>query len=573
MDYKNDPEYAEFLMYKNYEFKRLDDGSYYLISCKKKDAEEIIIPECVSGIEKGCFSSCAELCRVEFLGSLEMLDDYMFSGCESLDEIVFPKGLEIIGNGAFSGCKSLDEIIIPDGVKCIGDSAFSYCDGLTDIYLPPSLSSVGKDAFLGCTELMYVDVSDIGAWCHVRFANYTACPLCYEASLTLRGDDIEGLEIPESVTRLAPFVFANCSSIELVIFPRYIEYFSPLAFYRCSGIERFEVDSRNRSMRVVDDTFILSGNKLILAADSMEEFPDEIDEIAPGAFAPCTYSPWLEVMREDVRLSRGSLFGLENLEELTIPLRGPEANISFSALFDYRENTWETVLMAEAPQKLAYFCITNAEVLYRNTFDGLKSIQKLVLPDNLVRIEGWPFFGLKLPSLEIPVSVERIDSGIGLNTLKLKVGRGSPYTYKDGYLIDTRTSTLVSASYGKGTIPKGIKRIGCGAFFGDDTLVSVNIGDGVIEVDDYAFAKCSSLTSVRIMDSVKKLSCSAFSECAAIESVLFDNHMLWYGVPYSFRGGNKQMVNVSPSVPLKNMLKLLTSGSSDFAYLERKYKT
>ena len=63
--------------------------------------------------------------------------------------------------------------------------------------------------------------------------------------------------------------------------------------------------------------------------------------------------------------------------------------------------------------------------------------------------------------------------------------------------------------------------IGDSAFSGCKSLESVNIPDGVEEIEEYTFCGCESLTSVVIPDSVTALHKGAFSGCANITEIIY----------------------------------------------------
>ncbi len=64
-----------------------------------------------------------------------------------------------------------------------------------------------------------------------------------------------------------------------------------------------------------------------------------------------------------------------------------------------------------------------------------------------------------------------------------------------------------------------IARIGRGAFYGCESLKSVNIPNGVTTIEGGAFHECSSLLSVNIPNSVTAIERSAFSGCTSLQSV------------------------------------------------------
>ena len=51
----------------------------------------------------------------------------------------------------------------------IGNSAFYRCTGLTSIAIPSSVTNIRDRAFEDCLGLTSVHITDIAAWCNIRF--------------------------------------------------------------------------------------------------------------------------------------------------------------------------------------------------------------------------------------------------------------------------------------------------------------------------------------------------------------------------------------------------------------------
>ena len=70
-------------------------------------------------------------------------------------------------------------------------------------------------------------------------------------------------------------------------------------------------------------------------------------------------------------------------------------------------------------------------------------------------------------------------------------------------------------------IPDSVTRIGEWAFSDCTSLTSVDIGDSVTSIGEQAFCDCSSLTSVEIGDSVKSIGYGAFALCSDLTNVYY----------------------------------------------------
>lgn len=101
---------------------------------------------------------------------------------------------------------------------------------------------------------------------------------------------------------------------------------------------------------------------------------------------------------------------------------------------------------------------------------------------------------------------------------------GKPERRAEGWLMVQELSPAVRTQVKETkvmhiVIRPGTTMIGCKAFYGCESLVSVAIPNSVTHIGDGAFGGCSSLTSVKISDSVKEIGHSLFSKCLSLVAV------------------------------------------------------
>ena len=220
-------------------------GHHAFVSCSKLTS--ITIGSGVTSIGSNAFDYCSVLtkvniidlkawCEIEFYNSSSNPLCYAEKLClndEIVTDLVIPKGITKIENYAFCNCTSLTSVTIPDSVTSIGDCAFSNCSKLISITIPNSVTSIGGYAFSNCTSLEKVNITDLKAWCEIKFSRYDANPLYYAKNLYLNDVLVTNLVIPEGTTKIGNSAFCNCTSLTSITIPDSVTSIHYSAFSGC----------------------------------------------------------------------------------------------------------------------------------------------------------------------------------------------------------------------------------------------------------------------------------------------------------------------------------------------------
>ena len=223
----------------------------------------ITIPDSVTEIRNGAFSSCSSLTSITIPGSVTSIGFSAFSSCSGLTSITIPDSVTSIGNGAFSSCSGLTSITIPDSVTSIGNNAFQYCSSLTSITIPDSVTSIGERAFFNCHNLTSITIPD--SVTSIGNSAFSSCSgltsITIPDSVTSIGfsafsscSGLTSITIPDSVTLIYNYAFYGCSSLTSVTIPDSVTLIDENAFRGCSGLTRVYCKAIVPPI-IVNDTF------------------------------------------------------------------------------------------------------------------------------------------------------------------------------------------------------------------------------------------------------------------------------------------------------------------------------
>lgn len=193
--------------------KRIED--YAFENCTA--LTNIAFSDSITTIGNAAFSGCTSLEKIVLPSKLTSLGNVAFGGCNA--EIIFPLSLKSIPE---LGSNAVKKVTIPEGVETIGYQAFCSCSNLTEITLPSTITSIESEAFEGTGITSFNYPQNITNIPNGAFANTNLTEFSVPEKVTEIDDnafyncyDLTKISIPKSVTYIGSDVFKYCRNLTI----------------------------------------------------------------------------------------------------------------------------------------------------------------------------------------------------------------------------------------------------------------------------------------------------------------------------------------------------------------------
>ncbi len=393
---------GDWAFYKCKNLRRVESGSdlksigaYAFSECTA--LEVVILPEQLDEVGEYAFSGCTSLKSINLPLSLTKISDGLFADCESLESVrMFP--VTEIGYGAFYNCKKLKSIDLT-GVKEIGSSAFAGCESLEAIEIPAEVSTVTADMFYGCKSLNEISVSLLNTTFKVvdgvLLGDSKTRLILYPAGLTS-----DTYTIPETVTQIDMGAFAGCTQLKTIVVRETMTSIPYGAFVECTGLETV----------VLPDTLTEISSEAFVMCSNLKNIniPDSVTAIGSYAFGSCDSLQTIDIPKNVASIGDYAFFDCTGLKSINVSSENTEYVSVNGVLF----NKDKTILIAypAAKQDKEYVVPETVTQIASDAFYNAKNLEKVTMGENIELI-GWSAFSgcEKLTSIEIPDKVVDIE--------------------------------------------------------------------------------------------------------------------------------------------------------------------
>ena len=271
----------------------------------------VVIDSGVTSIGGGAFSGLTDLTSIAIPNSVTSIGDSAFGYCVGLTSITIPSSVTSIGNYTFYG-GSLTSITIPSSVTSIGNYTF-YGGSLTSITMGLGVASIGKNAFYGCYYLESVYYTGtIEQWCNIDFVDGLSNPLHYAHNLYINNKLVTELNIPNTVTQIRQYAFADYSKLTSITIPNSVTSIGDSAFSNCSNLTSITIPNSVTSIGSYAFSYCSNLTSVTFAENS------QLKSIGEYAFSYCSNLTSITIPNSVESIGNYAFKGCSKLESVTI---------------------------------------------------------------------------------------------------------------------------------------------------------------------------------------------------------------------------------------------------------------
>ena len=405
--------------------------------------------------------------------------------------VAFPDGMTSVGKSAFFSCTGLTELVIPDGVTDINDGAFRGCTAVTSITVPCSVRVVTTNyTFSDCTAVTTVHMTK-------GTGTMAAGPLPY-----VSGSGSVSVILDDGVQNISDKAFRNKRYLTSITIPSSVTDIADEAFYECSGLTSITIPS---SVTDIGDSAFYNCTGLQEIA-----IPDSVTNIGWGTFYGCAGLGSVTISNGVNGVSDYMFYGCTNLLSVTIP--SDVTNIGGSAF--------------EGCTGLSSVTIPSGVTsIGDRAFMECAALTSIVLPDSVTSVGMQAFDSCSaLKNVTMPCSAEielsAFDDSTAIRKLRFTVGTG------EWKISNKTTSPLFQGKKMTAVLDEGIPEIGEYGFYRCSGLTLITIPSSVTSIGDRAFYACTGLPEITILSHVTSIGKEAFRGCTGLRSASIDSGVI-----------------------------------------------
>ena len=336
--------------------------------------------------------------------------------------------------------------------------------------------------------------------------------------------NLTSIHIGDGVEIIDEFAFDNCSSLTTIIIPDSVREIGENAFIWCTNLKKVYIG--NGIEVIKKNTFNTSTLDELIIGDKVKIIEDDAFYFAKNVILPNGIE----------YIGSGNFHNIDEMESINTYQCGYYIG-SYT-------NPYLALVKTEQTYATTFDIHENCKIIYESAFQYKDNLESIILPEKIVQIGKEAFIGcLNLSSLELNNKLKYIDENIIITCENLKYlyipssviqikhnsmpyvstvtvdYRNEVYDSRDGCdaIIETASDKLIAgSSYTR--IPDDVQHIGEYAF-SECHMSTIKLPNGLISIEEQAFAHCNNLQNITIPNNVLKIAKSAFTSCPFLSRV------------------------------------------------------
>lgn len=253
-------------------------GSYAFSGCGQLIS--ISMPN-VESIGWNAFSACSKLANLPLTDKISQIEGYTFWACPSLTNADIPNSVTSIGHQAFYNCFNIKTITLPENLTLIDSYAFSQCRKVNKIYW----NAINLGNSFGGDNYVFDQCGIEGDGIEVVFGeNVEVIPQSafnpYSPSGGYNRPKIKNVIFNNKIHLIGSYAFCNCQELESVNIPDSVTDLQFGAFRGCTGLSYVKLPS----------SITVLGNQMFMCCENLNniQLHNKIEEIGHSVFWGCT---------------------------------------------------------------------------------------------------------------------------------------------------------------------------------------------------------------------------------------------------------------------------------------------
>ncbi len=429
-----------------------------------------------------------------------------------------------IGYQAFKDCTGLTVVTLPEGVEMLMNECFAGCTSLRHITLPSTMYSIYNNAFIGCTNLVWITcLSKTAVSCNTN--NFDADTYANTRLYVPQGS-LSSYQSTSAWSQFANIVEDNLFVVDGIYYKR-ISSNTVAVTYRDADLYSYhckwyripsQVTYNGVTYTVTQiDSYAFSGSKP-KRGNFHVTLPNSVTIIGTYAFSD-SYIGSIELDKGVTSIGAHAFEGCDNFSYFSILTETPPAIAS---------NTFPSAICQNEDFMLVVPRVSLAA--YRSASNWNNFIAESVWYKSDFEVNDICYQKTSPTTVEVSPQFTRCDS---LSTFTAKAGYTLAYesvAIPATINVEGATYDVTSIGY-KGcafwnkkksiTLPNSIKTIEPYGFYSCDSLVNINLPEGLRSIGYFAFYDCMKIETVKIPNSVKTIDEYAYWRCFGIKTLTF----------------------------------------------------